>query len=400
MNTVTYHTAVITISDDGPTLGDTVSVKTPAGRSVGEGELYIHSEWKATGFVGTVAGIPVTEGQEVNSGTTLLSLTDTEDSGAYDILLDQRKTLEQQMGALFQVYTDGYLYASCDGVVSGIRESQLESGSSESSGSSSGEESGESSGESSGGSSGGSGPDEMSFHDGQRSDAGSGEATFLVNRETSVRLVSLAETQTLAGTTDSEEGTGISPSDLYTLGIVNQISGNSVSVTWLDEEQAEGTVSLPDRVSLYKDGTFTYEASSGDIEVGDLLIFLYDGEEIRSVICMAGNSSGDESEYEEGYTAGSEEGYTKGSEEGYTAGSEEGYAKGSEEGYAAGRAEGYTSGYAEGYAKAREELSGSGGTGSIGDLSGYGDLSDLYGGINGNVEMIEYVKIIHEYGDK
>ncbi len=431
VNTVTYHTAVITISDDGPTLGDTVSVKTPAGRSIGEGELYIHSEWKATGFVGTVAGIPVTEGQEVSAGTTLLSLTDTEDSGTYDILLDQRSTLEQQMAALFQVYTDGYLYASCDGVVSGIKTDQTESGSSsgEESGEESGGDSGESSGEGSGEDSGGREPDEMRFDDGQMGDAGNAEATFLVNRETSVRLVSLAETQTFADTPDAGAETGISPSDLYTMGIVNQISGNSVSVTWLNGKEAAGTVSLPDRVSLYKEGKFTYEASIGDIEVGDLLIFVYDGEEIRSVICMAQNSSGDESGYEEGYTAGSEEGYTKGSEEGYTSGREEGYT--------AGREEGYASGYAEGYAKAREDLGGSGSsgstgsiggsggtgsiggsggtgsiggsggtgsiggtgsTGSIGDLGSYGDLSDLYGSINGDGDLSGYGDLSDLYG--
>ncbi len=120
VDSMTNHTAVITVSDDGPTLGDEVTVTTTEGVSIGEGELYIHSEWKVTGFVGTVADIPVSEGDTVSSGETLLTLNETDDTGAYEILLEQRAKLESQMDSLFRVYTDGYLYAPCDGVISGL----------------------------------------------------------------------------------------------------------------------------------------------------------------------------------------------------------------------------------------------------------------------------------------
>ncbi len=120
VDSMTNQTAVITVSDDGPTLGDDVTVTTAGGVEVGEGELYIHSEWKVTGFVGTVASIPVSEGETVSSGETLLTLNETDDTGAYEILLEQRAKLESQMESLFQVYTDGYLYAPCAGVISGL----------------------------------------------------------------------------------------------------------------------------------------------------------------------------------------------------------------------------------------------------------------------------------------
>ncbi len=80
----------------------------------------MHSEWKVTAFVGSVADIPVSEGDTVSSGETLLSFNDTDDTGAYEIFLEQRAKLESQMDSLFRVYTDGYLYAPCDGVISGL----------------------------------------------------------------------------------------------------------------------------------------------------------------------------------------------------------------------------------------------------------------------------------------
>ncbi|MCC8029225.1 MAG: HlyD family efflux transporter periplasmic adaptor subunit [Lachnospiraceae bacterium] len=119
--------AVITISDNGPELGDLVTVDTEDGTYVGEGTLYIHSELKVTGFTGTVSSISVSEGSEVSSGATLLTLTDTDYTGQYELLLEQRSTLEDQMATLFQLYEDGYIYASESGVISGLGSSDSDS---------------------------------------------------------------------------------------------------------------------------------------------------------------------------------------------------------------------------------------------------------------------------------
>lgn len=115
--------AVVILSDDGPELGDAVTVADEDGTVIGEGTLYIHSELKVTGFTGTVSSISVSEGDEVDSGDTLISLTDTDYTGEYELLLEQRAELETQMDTLFQLYEDGYLYASCSGVVSGLSDS-------------------------------------------------------------------------------------------------------------------------------------------------------------------------------------------------------------------------------------------------------------------------------------
>ncbi|MCD8150335.1 MAG: HlyD family efflux transporter periplasmic adaptor subunit [Clostridiales bacterium] len=122
VESVASTTAVVILSDDGPELGDAVTVADEDGTVIGEGTLYIHSELKVTGFTGTVSSISVSEGDEVDSGDTLISLTDTDYTGQYELLLEQRAELEEQMETLFKLYEDGYIYASCSGVISGLND--------------------------------------------------------------------------------------------------------------------------------------------------------------------------------------------------------------------------------------------------------------------------------------
>ncbi len=112
--------AVITITDDGPEYEDEVTVTDEDGNVLGTGTLYIHSEVRVTGYVGTVESVDVEVEDEIEAGDTLLTITDTGYSGDFESLLSQRAALEERMVELFCLYQDGYIYASCSGVVSGL----------------------------------------------------------------------------------------------------------------------------------------------------------------------------------------------------------------------------------------------------------------------------------------
>ncbi len=118
-------TAVITLTDEGTTLDDAVTVSDADGTVLGTGTLYIHSELKVTAVTGTVGSIEVEIDEEIEAGDTLLTLTDTDYTGDYLTILAQREALEAQIDTLFQLYLDGYLYATCSGVVSGIDEDSV-----------------------------------------------------------------------------------------------------------------------------------------------------------------------------------------------------------------------------------------------------------------------------------
>ncbi len=120
VESITDATARITLTDNGPSLEESVTVTDESGTVLGTGTLSVHSPLTVTGTLGTVSSIAVTEGQSVSAGDTLLTLTDTADTARYETLLLQRADLEEQLQQLFALYETGTLCAPCSGVVSGL----------------------------------------------------------------------------------------------------------------------------------------------------------------------------------------------------------------------------------------------------------------------------------------
>ena len=116
----TGGTAVILVTDNGTTYGDTVSVATEDGTELGSGILYIHSQIMVTGYAGTVSTVSVSENEYVDAGDTLMTLTDTETSVNYDALLKQREEIEELMADLITVYQEGGILATISGTVESL----------------------------------------------------------------------------------------------------------------------------------------------------------------------------------------------------------------------------------------------------------------------------------------
>lgn len=112
----------VTIADDGYAIGETVQVSTEDGTNLGSGALYIHNQWNATAYAGTVAEIKVSEGDEVDPGDTLMELENTGVTSEFETLTAQRREYEALMLELFQMYQSQLLTAPVDGMVSGVDE--------------------------------------------------------------------------------------------------------------------------------------------------------------------------------------------------------------------------------------------------------------------------------------
>lgn len=113
-------TLVITVTDEGYAVGETVMVKTEDGDRLGSGQLYIHNAWNATAISGTVSKVHVSEETAVTEGRTLFTLTDTEYSAQFVSLCAQRREYEALMLELFRLYQDLTVTATCGGAVSGV----------------------------------------------------------------------------------------------------------------------------------------------------------------------------------------------------------------------------------------------------------------------------------------
>ncbi len=114
---VSGQTATVVFSDDGPETDDTVVVKDSSGKSIGSGKCYINSPVTVVGYGGTVSSINVKLNSKVYEGTSLISLTDTEDTVDFDTILKERKALEEDLADLMEIYKKGAICASISGSI-------------------------------------------------------------------------------------------------------------------------------------------------------------------------------------------------------------------------------------------------------------------------------------------
>lgn len=110
----------VLISDNGPTMEETVTIYNQEGTQLGQSTLSIHSPLAVTGYAGTIQRVPARENALLSAGSVLFTLTDTRTSANYDALLRQREETEETLLDLLTLYRDGGLLAPWDGLVSAV----------------------------------------------------------------------------------------------------------------------------------------------------------------------------------------------------------------------------------------------------------------------------------------
>lgn len=110
----------VLISDNGPTLEETVTIYNKEGTQLGQSTLSIHSPLAVTGYAGTIQRVQARENALLSAGSVLFTLTDTRTSANYDALLRQREEAEETLLDLLTLYRDGGLLAPWDGLVSAV----------------------------------------------------------------------------------------------------------------------------------------------------------------------------------------------------------------------------------------------------------------------------------------
>lgn len=113
-------TVTVALTDQGPGLGDTVTVYDSAGQAWGTGILYVHQPLEITGTSGQVAAVHVTEGQWVEAGADLLTLTDVPVSAGYQELLAVRTVYKEKLKELLALAEGCAITAPIDGVVESV----------------------------------------------------------------------------------------------------------------------------------------------------------------------------------------------------------------------------------------------------------------------------------------
>lgn len=118
-------TATVTLTDDGPIPGDTVSVYGREGALLGTGTLEIHCPWQAVAYTGTVSAVSAKEGTVVAPGKKLFTLKDTADSAEFEVLLAKHVVYEQMIRELFTLYYTETIFAPSAGIIYGTESAEL-----------------------------------------------------------------------------------------------------------------------------------------------------------------------------------------------------------------------------------------------------------------------------------
>ena len=111
---------VTTLTDDGPAIGETVTVAMADGTVLGSGELYVHLAYNVTAATGNVNTVYAKEEQQLIITSRLCSLENMDGSGEYEKLASQRREYEDAMLKLFSLYQYGAVTAPEAGRVAGI----------------------------------------------------------------------------------------------------------------------------------------------------------------------------------------------------------------------------------------------------------------------------------------
>lgn len=111
---------IVTMTDNGTTLGDEVTVADADGNTIGSGNLYIHEAFAVTGTTGTVESVSVTENEEVTSGEELLVLNGVESDSEYEELMATREARTETLKKLLSLTKNPQITAELDGIVQDV----------------------------------------------------------------------------------------------------------------------------------------------------------------------------------------------------------------------------------------------------------------------------------------
>jgi len=110
----------ITLTDNGPKLGEAVEVLDKDKNALGSGTLYIEQQLAVTGTTGTVKTVHVSENEKVSRNRKLITLDNVPSTADYRQMLADRTALVDMLNTLFALSETHSIYATAGGTVLNI----------------------------------------------------------------------------------------------------------------------------------------------------------------------------------------------------------------------------------------------------------------------------------------
>lgn len=125
VETAMDHMIRVTLSDDGPRIGDPVTVYTTDGTEIGSGLLAVHNPWTLLATDGIVNHVYVKENQQIWVGNGIVEVERLTGNTEYQALAAKHRQYEEVMQELFALYEDDTVKASNAGFVRDIDENKI-----------------------------------------------------------------------------------------------------------------------------------------------------------------------------------------------------------------------------------------------------------------------------------
>ena len=125
VETAMDHMIRVTLSDDGPRIGDPVTVYTTDGTEIGSGLLAVHNPWTLLATDGIVNHVYVKENQQIWVGNGIVEVERLTGNTEYQALAAKHRQYEELMQELFALYEDNTVKAPNAGFVSDIDENKI-----------------------------------------------------------------------------------------------------------------------------------------------------------------------------------------------------------------------------------------------------------------------------------
>ena len=125
VETAMEHMIRVTLSDDGPCIGDPVTVYAIDGTEIGSGFLAVHNPWTLLATDGIVNHVYVKENQQIWVGNGIVEVEKLTGNAEYQALAAKHRQYEELMQELFTLYEDDTVKAPNAGFVSDIDENKI-----------------------------------------------------------------------------------------------------------------------------------------------------------------------------------------------------------------------------------------------------------------------------------
>ena len=125
VETAMDHMIRVTLSDDGPCIGDPVTVYATDGAEIGSGFLAVHNPWILLATDGIVNHVYAKENQQIWVGNGIVEVEKLTGNTEYQALAAKHRQYEELMQELFALYEDDTVKAPNAGFVSDIDENKI-----------------------------------------------------------------------------------------------------------------------------------------------------------------------------------------------------------------------------------------------------------------------------------